>query len=393
MPHSRVDQAMQDMPVLVGAYKDVIKQKPLKKMQVLICSHITKETAVLGFAYRSAGAKVYVIASNPDTIQPDIVLWLRSNGITCPSKRGESMAEYQKHIDEAILWEPHVVIDDGGDVTARLHELKKTKEIRWIQEETTTGITRARALQNVNKLNIPVININDAPTKHLFDNVHGTGQSAWDGVIRSTGVLLAGKVLVIAGYGHCGRGIATRGRGMGGVVIITEVDPLRALQAKMDGFRVMRMIDAAKEGDIFITATGCNDVITSKHMVLMKDGAILANAGHFDVEINVDDTKKYNVRLLANGRLVNLVCAEGHPAEVMDLSFATQFMTTLWLAENPHYIGRVTADEFKLNRLMEVENVPEEVVHQVITRKLKSYNIKIDVLTDVQQAYLGVGIK
>ena len=394
----QIEWAQRNMPVLNLIKREFEKTKPLKGVRIAAVLHVTKETAVLVETLKAGGAEVWLAASNPLSTQDDVAAALAEEGVNVFAWRGETTDEYFWAIDRVASSEPNVVIDDGGDLHVHLHEkLSGIAERVWGgTEETTTGVIRLKAMERSGVLKYPVIAVNNALTKYLFDNRYGTGQSTIDGILRATNTLLAGKIVVVAGYGWVGRGIAMRARGMGARVIVTEVDPIKALEAVMDGFEVMPMKEAAKIGDIFITATGNVDVITAEHFELMKDGALLANAGHFNVEISVSDLERIAVSkgevrpcvteytlsngkklyLLGEGRLVNLVCAEGHPSEVMDMSFANQALSVKYIVEN----------RGKLER--KVYNVPIEIDRMVAELKLKSMNINIDTLTEKQIKYL-----
>ena len=394
---AQIEWAERHMPVLMRIREEFMKNKPLKGVRVGAVLHVTKETAVLVRTLRAGGAEVFLAASNPLSTQDDVAAALAEEGIHVYAWRGETTDEYFWAIDVVARSEPHIVIDDGGDLHAHLHSklLDIANKVKGGTEETTTGIIRLRAMERDGVLKYPVIAVNNALTKYLFDNRYGTGQSTIDGVLRATNILLAGKVVVVAGYGWVGRGIAMRARGMGAIVIVTEVDPIKALEAVMDGFIVMPMSKAAKIGDVFITATGNINVIRKEHFELMKDGAILANAGHFNVEVSVKELEeiavsKKEVRpyvteytlpngkklyLLAEGRLVNLVAAEGHPSEVMDMSFANQALSIEYIVKNPRLKPAVY-------------NVPPEIDRKVAELKLKTMNIEIDELTPEQVEYL-----
>jgi len=387
------------MPVLMLLREIFKKEKPLKGVKVAAVLHVTKETAVLVKTLKAGGAEIWLAASNPLSTQDDVAAALAEDGIHVFAWRGESSDEYFWAIDVISSSQPDIVIDDGADLHAHIHKDKHelAKKIIGGTEETTTGVTRLKAMEKSGILRYPVIAVNDAYTKYLFDNRYGTGQSTIDGVLRATNILFSGKTVVVAGYGWVGRGIAMRARGMGSRVIVTEVDPIKALEAVMDGYEVMKMSEAAKIGDVFITATGNIDVIRKEHLLVMKDRAILANAGHFDVEVSVRDLEsiaieKHDVRdcvteyllpngkrlyLLARGRLVNLVCAEGHPSEIMDMSFANQALSAKYLLENK---GRLEPKVYK---------VPYEVDSMVARLKLKSMDIEIDELTEEQKKYLS----
>ncbi|MDI6807280.1 MAG: adenosylhomocysteinase, partial [Candidatus Aenigmarchaeota archaeon] len=353
----KVDWAKSRMPVMNYLREMYEGSKPLEGKRIGGCLHVTKETAVLAETLRAAGANVAWCGCNPLSTQDDVAAYLANNGISVYAWRGLSQEEYYWAINEVLKTKPEITLDDGADLVFTAHKEGNENVLRYViggTEETTTGVHRLRAMVKEGKLKYPIIAVNDAETKWDFDNVYGTGQSAMDGILRATSTMIPGSNFVVSGYGHCGRGIASKARGMGAEVIVTEVNPIEALRAKMDGYRVMPMKEAAKIGDIFVTATGCRDVITKEHFEMMKDGAILANAGHFDVEISVKDleemaTSKKEIRpnnteytlpngkrlyLLAEGRLVNLGAAEGHPSQVMDMSFANQFLSILYLAEH-----------------------------------------------------------
>ncbi len=393
----QLDWAEQHMPVLLRIRKQFQNEKPLKGLRVGAVLHVTKETGVLMRTLAAGGAEIALAASNPLSTQDDVAAALASEGIHVYAWRGETEKEYYWAIERIVEFEPHIVLDDGADLHTFIHQKAEdlAKKIKGGTEETTTGVIRLRAMEEQKVLRYPIIAVNDAYTKYLFDNRYGTGQSTIDGILRATNILLAGKNFVVAGYGWCGRGIAMRARGMGARVIVTEVDPIRALEAYMDGFQVMPMAEAAKIGDIFVTATGNRDVIRKEHMELMKDGAILANSGHFNVEVNLNDLEELAVEkreirphvveyrlgngrrlyLLAEGRLVNLVAAEGHPSEVMDMSFANQALSVLYLHQNP----RMKPQVYK---------VPMEIDRRVAELKLEALGVRIDKLTPEQEEYL-----
>ncbi len=397
----RIEWAERDMPVLRQVRERFEKEKPLAGKKMSACLHVTAETANLIRTLKAGGADVVLCASNPLSTQDDVAASLvRDFGIPVFAINGEDHQTYYKHLRAAIEHGPVVTMDDGADLVSNIHSDYPhiAEQIVGSMEETTTGVIRLRAMAKDGALKFPVIAVNDAMTKNMFDNRYGTGQSTVDGIIRATDILLAGKNVVVGGYGWCGRGFAMRCRGMGANVIVTEVDPIRALEAAMDGFRVMPMIDAAKVGDLFCTLTGDIHVIRPEHMEVMKDGAIIANSGHFNVEIDVDGLKELAVQgpkevrklvdeyvlpsgakvyLLADGRLINLAAAEGHPASVMDMSFATQALATEWAIEN----------DGKLE--VKVHNVPETIEDWVSRLKLKSMGIDIDELTDEQKEYLS----
>jgi adenosylhomocysteinase len=387
------------MPVLMELREEHSKKKTLSGVKIAGCLHVTKETAVLVETFKAAGAQVSWCGCNPLSTQDDVAAALDSNGVEIFAWRGLSSTEYYWCIEQTLKMNPQLTLDDGADLIFTVHT-KHTEYLRDLEggtEETTTGIHRIRAMAKEGKLRYPIIAVNDAETKSDFDNVYGTGQSAIDGVIRATNVLFSGKNVVISGYGHCGVGLSSRARGLGATVIVTEVDPIRALRARMEGFEVMPMDEAAKSGDIFITATGCKDVIVKSHFEKMKDGAILANAGHFNVEVSASDLEKMakkrreirpdNVEytlssgkrlyLLAEGRLVNLAAAEGHPSEVMDMSFANQFLSILRLASE----GKSMKPD--------VYEIPRSQDETVARLKLVSMGIDIDALTPEQTKYLS----
>ena len=397
----RILWADNDMPVLATIRKRFTKSRPLKGKNVSACLHITAETANLARTLKAGGANVALCASNPLSTQDDVAASLvKDFGIPVFAICGENRSTYYKHINAAIDHKPVITFDDGADLVNELHTRRKKEAGRIIvsMEETTTGVIRLRAMANSGLLKIPVIAVNDAATKQLFDNRYGTGQSTVDGIIRATDFLMGGKKIVSAGYGWCGRGFAMRARGMGAIVIITEVDAIKALEAAMDGFEVMPMAQAAKIGELFVTLTGNKNVIRAEHFRAMKDRAVVANSGHFNVEIDIPALKKMskkvnrNVRnhvdeyilknnkriyLLAEGRLINLAAAEGHPASVMDMSFATQALESEYVIKRA---GRLA---------VAVHNVPIEIEQQVSRLKLKSMSIGIDKLTPEQVKYLA----
>lgn len=392
-----IDYAEKHMPVLMHLKKQYSEKKPLKGMRISGCLHVTKETAVLVETLRAAGAEVAWSGCNPLSTNDKVAAALAANDVPVFGWNGLSTEEYYWCIEKTLERHPNLTLDDGADLIFTLHRKHEEMipELYGGSEETTTGVIRVRAMAEDGALKYPIMAVNDADTKHMFDNVYGTGQSSFDGVLRASAILIAGKTVVISGYGFCGRGLATRARGLGADVVVTEADSVRALQARMDGYRVMPMKQAAKEGDLFITATGMKDIITGEHMKLMKDGAILGNAGHYNVEVNTNDLAalsdgKKRVRpaldeymlkdgrrlyLLGEGRLVNLVAAEGHPSEVMDLSFAAQLNAMLWLSVN----GR------KLKPA--VYEFPKDLDRQTALAKLETMGIKIDRLTREQAAY------
>ncbi len=397
----RILWAGQDMPVLRRVRERFAKEKPLRGLRFSACLHVTAETANLVQTLKAGGAQVVLCASNPLSTQDDVAASLVQNDkIPTYAIKGEDHKTYYRHLRAALDHEPVITMDDGADLVSMLHKdyAHLADKLIASMEETTTGVIRLRALAADGKLKIPVIAVNDASTKHLFDNRYGTGQSTIDGVIRATDMLLAGKRVVVAGYGWCGKGVASRARGMGSKVIVTEVDPIRALEAAMDGFEVMSMKEAAKIGDLFITLTGDMHVIGKEHLKAMKDGAVVCNSGHFDIEIDLKALKQMakkeekNVRnfvdaytlpggkrifIIGEGRLVNLAAAEGHPASVMDMSFATQALASEWAVKNR---GKLTP---------QVYDVPKSVEDWVATLKLSSMGIRIDRLSDEQEKYLS----
>jgi adenosylhomocysteinase len=392
-----IDYAEKHMPVLMHLRKKYAEKKPLKGMRIAGCLHVTKETAVLVETLRAVGADVAWSGCNPLSTNDKVAAGLAANDVPIYAWHDLSKEEYYWCIEQTLKSEPTLTLDDGADLIFTLHN-KHQELIHNLyggSEETTTGVIRVRAMAADGALKYPIMAVNDADTKHLFDNVYGTGQSVFDGVMRASAILIAGKTVVIGGYGYCGRGMAERARGLGANVIVTEVDPVRALQARMDGFRVMPMNDAAREGDLFLTATGMKDVITGEHMKAMKDGAMFGNAGHYNVEVNEPDlnalsTGKRRVRhaldeytlkdgrhvyLLGEGRLVNLVAAEGHSSEVMDLSFSSQLNAMIWMTKN----GR--------NLKPAVYEFPKELDNETALMKLETMGISIDRLTPEQEAY------
>ena len=396
--HLQIEWAAKHMPVLNIIKTRFEKEKPLKNQTLAACLHVTKETAVLIKVLIAGGAKVAVCGSNPLSTQDDVAAALADNGVHVFAWRGQNTEDYYKCIDKVLDFKPTITMDDGADVVGMLHSKRQNqiKDIKGGTEETSTGVVRLKAMEQDGSLKYPIIAVNDAYTKYLFDNRYGTGQSTIDGIMRATSVLLAGKNFVVGGYGWCSRGIAMRARGLGANVIVTEVQPTRALEAVMDGYRVMPMAEAAPFGDIFVTATGDISVIRKEHMEKMKDGAIMCNSGHFNVEINIPDLEsltkakrtmrpnmeEYTLKdgrhlyLLAEGRLVNLAAAEGHPSEVMDMSFANQALCS-------EYIAKSTKLQTK------VYTVPKEIDEKVAELKLKSMGVAIDELTAEQKKYLS----
>lgn len=396
---NRIAWAGNQMPVLAQIGQRFAKDKTLKGIRLAACLHVTAETANLMIALKNGGAEVSLAASNPLSTQDDVAASLvRDYGIPTYAIKGEDTKTYYKHLNAVLDTHPHITMDDGADLVSLLHKERKGQlsEMIGSSEETTTGVIRLKAMMEDGALKLPVYAVNDSDTKHMFDNRYGTGQSTLDGIMRATNMLLAGKTIVVAGYGWCGRGLASRARGMGAQVVVTEVDPIKALEAVMDGFSVMQMRDAVKSGDLFVTVTGDKGVITLEHMLAMKDGAIVANSGHFDVEIEiaalvkkakatrrirpfVDEytlPSKKKIFVLGEGRLINLAAAEGHPAEVMDMSFANQALAAEFFAKNQ---GKLEVKVYTISRKMDAE---------IARLKLVSMGVKLDTLTKEQNHYL-----
>lgn len=391
----RIDWADSKMPVLKLIRDRMKKAKTLKNRRIGCCLHVTTETANLMRTLRDGGAEVALCASNPLSTQDDVAAALVMENISVYACRGDSRKEYYSNMNQVLARKPEVLIDDGADLISTVHK-KKLRGILGGTEETTTGVVRLKQMEIDSVLGFPIIAVNDSLTKHLFDNRYGTGQSTIDGILRATNILISGSNFVVAGYGWCGRGLALRAKGMGAQVIVTEVDAVKALEARMDGYTVLPMSDAAKSGDIFITVTGDINVIRKEHMLKMKDGAVIANSGHFDVEIDKPGLKRITVRkrsirnsceeytlkngrriyLLAEGRLVNLAAAEGHPAMVMDMSFANQALAVEYILEQTDLNPRVYC-------------LPTEIDQEIASLKLKSMDIKIDKLTPEQRRYLS----
>jgi adenosylhomocysteinase len=395
----KIEWAAKQMPVLKSIQDRFAKDKPLKGITLAACLHITSETANLLVALQAGGANVIANASNPLSTQDSVAASLvKDYNIPTYAIKGEDNKTYFKHLNAVLDANPHITMDDGGDLIYALHTSRKEKlsQVIGSSEETTTGVIRLKAMEKEGALKLPVIAVNDSDTKHLFDNRYGTGQSTIDGILRATNILLAGKTFVVGGYGWCGRGIAMRADGMGANVIVTEIDPIRALEAAMDGYRVMTMKDAAKTGDIFVSATGDKHVISKEAMLSMKDGAIVANSGHFDTEIDMASLEKMKkakrkirnfldeytlasgnrIYVLGEGRLVNLAAAEGHPAEVMDMSFANQALAAEYFVKNK---GKLENKVYVL---------PKELDVKVASIKLKAMGISFDTLTTEQKKYL-----
>ncbi|MBJ6363147.1 adenosylhomocysteinase [Paenibacillus sp. GCM10012307] len=396
--HLKIDWVKAHMPVLNRIREQFEKEQPFKGLKVVICLHLEAKTAYLAKVVQAGGAEVTITGSNPLSTQDDVCAALVEDGITVFAKYNPNPAEYKELIIKALETKPDLIIDDGGDLVTILHSERRDllEGLRGGAEETTTGIVRLKALEKDGTLNFPMVAVNDAFCKYLFDNRYGTGQSVWDGINRTTNLVVAGKTVVVVGYGWCGKGVAMRAKGLGANVIVTEIDAIKAVEAHMDGFAVMPMIEAAKQGDFFVTVTGNRDVIRKEHYEVMKDGAILSNAGHFDVEVNKPElealssgkrTVRRNIEeyqlkdgrkfyLLAEGRLVNLAAGDGHPAEIMDMTFALQAMSLKYVNDNYESIGS------------KVVNVPYELDEQVARFKLESLGAGIDKLTDEQKSYL-----
>ncbi len=396
----RIEWAERNMPVLRLIKQRFLKEKPLKGIRMAACLHVTTETANLLITLKAGGADVYTCASNPLSTQDDVAAALvKVYGIPTFSIKGEDRKTYYKHLYSALDAHPNITMDDGADLVSELHSARaaQASEIIGSTEETTTGVIRLRAMEKDGVLKFPVVAVNDAKTKHFFDNRYGTGQSTMDGIIRATNLLIAGAVVVVPGYGWCGRGVASRARGLGARVIVTEIDPMKALEAVMDGYEVMPIAKAAPIGDIFVTLTGDIHVIRKEHFAKMKDGAVVANSGHFNVELDLDGLKKlskkvrnirdfvqeYTLRtgrkvfVLGEGRLINLAAAEGHPASVMDMSFANQALAAEYVTKNHKSLRK------------KVYSVPEDIDNEIARLKLKAIGVSIDTLTAEQKHYLS----
>ena len=394
----KIHWVMEHMPVLNSLNAEFTKTKPLAGINMVVTVHLEAKTAYLCMVLKNAGANVVVTGSNPLSTQDDVAAALAESGVGVFAWYNTTAAEYDQFLHQALDTKPQIIIDDGGDLVSLLHGERAdlAAHVMGGSEETTTGVLRLRALAAQGRLKFPMISVNDADCKHLFDNRYGTGQSVWDGIMRTTNLSIAGKTVVVAGYGWCGKGVAMRARGLGAHVIVTEINPIKAAEAVFDGYQVLPMLAAAETGDIFVTVTGCNDVIRREHLERMKPGAIMANAGHFDVEINKIDlaalakatrTVRKNIEefeladgrklyLLAEGRLVNLAAGDGHPTEIMDLSFAMQALAALHILKNHDAMTN------------EVHNLPHELDLQVAHLKLAAMGIKIDALTSCQTDYL-----
>ena len=396
--HDKINWVIEHMPVLNSLNKEFIKTKPLAGINMVVTVHLEAKTAYLCMVLKNAGANVVVTGSNPLSTQDDVAAALAEHGVGVFAWYNTTQEEYDQFLHHALDTKPHIIIDDGGDLVSLLHgeRAELAANVMGGSEETTTGVLRLRALAEQGRLKFPMISVNDADCKHLFDNRYGTGQSVWDGIMRTTNLSIAGKTAVVAGYGWCGKGVAMRARGLGAHVVVTEINPIKAAEAVFDGYQVLPMAKAAAVGDIFVTVTGCNDVIRREHLEVMKPGAIMANAGHFDVEINKNDllalssstrTVRKNIEefvmadgrklyLLAEGRLVNLAAGDGHPTEIMDLSFAMQALAALHILNNHK------------NMTNEVHNLPYELDLRVAHLKLAAMGIEIDALTSCQTDYL-----
>ena len=396
----KIAWARAHMPVLGAIAERFREERPFEGKTLCVSVHLEAKTAVLAQVLHEGGAEVIAMGSNPLSTQDDICAGLAASGVTVLSKHGCTNEDYDRYLVDGLSALPHAIIDDGGDLTQILHATHPEFAARLLggSEETTTGVIRLKARERADELRFPMVLVNDADCKHLFDNRYGTGQSVWDGIMRTTNLIVAGKEVVVCGYGWCGKGVAMRAHGLGARVIVTEVDPVRAIEAHMDGFTVLSMDEAAKRGDIFVTVTGCDDVISARHFPMMKDGAILSNAGHFDVEVNVAALREMAVEhcearrniegyvlpngktlfVLAEGRLVNLASGDGHPAEIMDMSFAVQAMSAKYLADH------------RAELRPGVIRVPHEIDDAIARKKLSTLGITIDTLSEEQKAYLGI---
>ena len=398
----KIEWVKNHMPLLRGLEEEFSQEKPFKGLKVALSVHLEAKTAYLCKVLASGGADMYVTGSNPLSTQDDVAAALVHDGLNVFAWYGASAEEYEAHIRKVLEVGPNIIIDDGGDLVSLMHSEYKELIPNVIGgcEETTTGILRLLALDKAGKLEFPMMLVNNADCKHLFDNRYGTGQSVWDGINRTTNLIVAGKTVVVAGYGWCGKGVAMRAKGLGAEIIVTEVNPIKAMEAVMDGFKVMKMSQAAPLGDFFVTVTGCAGVITKDDFLKMKDGAICCNAGHFDVEVDMAGLREMAVKVsparknitsyelengrkiyvIAEGRLVNLAAGDGHPAEIMDMSFAIQALSARYLVKNRDAVSRVKGTM--------TNDVPLEIDNEVAQRKLRSWNCEIDVLTPEQRAYL-----
>lgn len=394
----KIEWVKKNMPLLRGLEEDFVKTKPFKGVRVSLSVHLEAKTAYLCKVLAAGGAEMAITGSNPLSTQDDVAAALVADGLKVFAWYNCTSEEYERHIEAALSHGPNVIIDDGGDLLHMMHTKLKHLLPNVIGgcEETTTGVIRLKAMEQEGVLQFPMVAVNNAFCKYLFDNRYGTGQSVWDGINRTTNLIVAGKTVVVAGYGWCGKGVAMRAKGLGAQVIVTEIDPIKATEAVMDGFTVMKMIDASRVGDIFVTVTGCEKVISKQDFEVMKDGAVLSNAGHFNVEINIPELEKMAIEIaqqrqnimgykmadgrwinvLAEGRLVNLAAGDGHPAEIMDMSFALQALSAKYIVENHKSLGKAVID------------VPSEIDEHVACMKLSSWGIEIDSLTDEQKKYL-----
>ena len=397
----KIDWVKHNMPLLSGLEKEFAQEQPFKGLKVALSVHLEAKTAYLCKVLAAGGAQMYVTGSNPLSTQDDVAAALVHDGLNVFAWYGATAEEYENHIRRVLEVGPNVIIDDGGDLVSLMHSEFRDLIPQVIGgcEETTTGILRLRTLDREKKLLFPMMLVNNADCKHLFDNRYGTGQSVWDGINRTTNLIVAGKTVVVAGYGWCGKGVAMRAKGLGAKVIVTEVNPIKAMEAVMDGFQIMKMSDAAEKGDFFVTVTGCKDVITREHFLKMKDGAICCNAGHFDVEVDVAGLKAMaldakparknimgyrlengrKIYVIAEGRLVNLAAGDGHPAEIMDMSFAIQALSARYLVmhrNEPQELGAMTHE------------VPVEIDREVAERKIRYWGCSIDALSEEQHRYL-----
>ncbi len=394
----KIDWAKAHMPVLNAINEEFQKEKPFTGIRIAMSIHLEAKTAYLALVLKVGGAEVAITGSNPLSTQDDVAAALAEQGINVYAWHGVNNREYREHILQTLDTKPSIIIDDGGDLVNALHNERKNLAPGIIggSEETTTGVTRLKAMEKAGKLLFPMVAVNNARCKHLFDNRYGTGESVWSAIMRTTNLIVSGKTVVVMGYGWCGRGVALKAKGLGAKVIVCEVDPVRAIEAFMDGYQVMKSDEAAAVGDIFITVTGCRDILRGKHYQVMKSGAILANAGHFDLEINKNELREAStgvrtvrknieeftlkdgkkIYLLGEGRLVNLAAGDGHPVEIMDMSFALQALTVRYLLEK----GGELANK--------VYNVPEDIDQRVAAIKLQSLGVKIDSLTDEQRCYI-----
>ena len=397
----KIDWVKHNMPLLSGLEKEFAQEQPFKGLKVALSVHLEAKTAYLCKVLAAGGAQMYVTGSNPLSTQDDVAAALVHDGLNVFAWYGATAEEYENHIRRVLEVGPNVIIDDGGDLVSLMHSEFRDMIPQVIGgcEETTTGILRLRTLDREKKLLFPMMLVNNADCKHLFDNRYGTGQSVWDGINRTTNLIVAGKTVVVAGYGWCGKGVAMRAKGLGAKVIVTEVNPIKAMEAVMDGFQIMKMSEAAEKGDFFVTVTGCKDVITREHFLKMKDGAICCNAGHFDVEVDVAGLKAMaleaaparknimgyrlengrKIYVIAEGRLVNLAAGDGHPAEIMDMSFAIQALSARYLVmhrNDPQELGSMTHE------------VPAEIDREVAERKIRYWGCSIDALSEEQHRYL-----